>query len=91
MRKTLLQAVDERPLVGDGAMGTQLMLAGLEQGGCGEAWNLSHADRVLAMSNERSTSVIGHIVQHVLVRPPEARARRDRAPGASYRPFRLHF
>ena len=49
MKKTLLQAIAERPLVGDGAMGTQLMLAGLEQGGCGEAWNLSHADRVLAI------------------------------------------
>jgi 5-methyltetrahydrofolate--homocysteine methyltransferase len=49
MKKTLLQAIAERPLVGDGAMGTQLMLAGLEQGGCGEAWNMSHADRVLAI------------------------------------------
>lgn len=33
----------------DGAMGTQLMLAGLEQGGCGEYWNLSHPDRVLGI------------------------------------------
>jgi len=30
-------------------MGTQLMLAGLEQGNCGEAWNLTHPDRVLAI------------------------------------------
>jgi 5-methyltetrahydrofolate--homocysteine methyltransferase len=30
-------------------MGTQLMRAGLEQGGCGEAWNLSHPDRVLGI------------------------------------------
>jgi 5-methyltetrahydrofolate--homocysteine methyltransferase len=30
-------------------MGTELMLAGLEQGGCGEAWNLTHPDRVLAI------------------------------------------
>ncbi len=30
-------------------MGTQLMLAGLEQGGCGEAWNLTHPDKVLAI------------------------------------------
>jgi 5-methyltetrahydrofolate--homocysteine methyltransferase len=30
-------------------MGTQLMLAGLEAGGCGEFWNLSHAERVLAI------------------------------------------
>ena len=28
-------------------MGTQLMLAGLEQGNCGEAWNLTHPERVL--------------------------------------------
>src|SRR5204862_4905326 len=38
-----------RPLLGDGAMGTQLMLAGLEQGGCGEAWNVDHPDKVLAI------------------------------------------
>jgi 5-methyltetrahydrofolate--homocysteine methyltransferase len=30
-------------------MGTQLMLAGLEQGGCGEAWNLLHPERVFAI------------------------------------------
>jgi 5-methyltetrahydrofolate--homocysteine methyltransferase len=30
-------------------MGTQLMLAGLEQGGCGELWNLTHPDRVAAI------------------------------------------
>jgi 5-methyltetrahydrofolate--homocysteine methyltransferase len=30
-------------------MGTQLMLAGLESGACGEAWNLTHPDRVLAI------------------------------------------
>lgn len=48
--KTLLhEAARRRPLVGDGAMGTQLMLAGLEQGSCGEAWNLTHPERVLAI------------------------------------------
>jgi 5-methyltetrahydrofolate--homocysteine methyltransferase len=30
-------------------MGTQLMLAGLANGDCGEAWNLSHPERVLAI------------------------------------------
>lgn len=45
----LLEAISTRRLVCDGAMGTQLMLAGLEQGGCGEAWNLTHPDRVLAI------------------------------------------
>ncbi len=47
MKKSFLEALDDGPLVGDGAMGTQLMFAGLEQGGCGEAWNLTHRDRVL--------------------------------------------
>lgn len=50
MKTKLLQDVIlERPLLGDGAMGTQLMLAGLEQGNCGEAWNLTHPERVLAI------------------------------------------
>jgi 5-methyltetrahydrofolate--homocysteine methyltransferase len=49
MRPSLLEALTERPLLGDGAMGTQLMLAGLEQGNCGEAWNLTHPERVLAI------------------------------------------
>jgi 5-methyltetrahydrofolate--homocysteine methyltransferase len=44
-----LEALRARPLLGDGAMGTQLMLAGLEQGACGEEWNLTHPERVLAI------------------------------------------
>jgi 5-methyltetrahydrofolate--homocysteine methyltransferase len=49
MKQSLLEALQTRRLVGDGAMGTQLMLAGLESGACGEAWNLTHPDRVLAI------------------------------------------
>jgi len=49
MKIPLLEAIRRRPLLGDGAMGTQLMLAGLEQGNCGEAWNLAHPERVLAI------------------------------------------
>ena len=49
MRPPLLQALAQRPLLGDGAMGTQLMGAGLEQGRSGEAWNLTHPERVLAI------------------------------------------
>jgi len=45
----LLEALLTRRLVCDGAMGTQLMLAGLESGSCGEAWNLTHPERVLAI------------------------------------------
>src|SRR5450432_3911946 len=47
--KLLQEEIKERPLLGDGAMGTQLMLAGLEQGNCGEAWNLTQPERVLAI------------------------------------------
>ena len=49
MTTLLHELVRERALVCDGAMGTQLMLAGLEQGACGEAWNLTHPGRVLAI------------------------------------------
>ncbi len=49
MKKRLQDAARERALLCDGAMGTQLMLAGLEQGNCGEAWNLTHPERVLAI------------------------------------------
>jgi 5-methyltetrahydrofolate--homocysteine methyltransferase len=49
MKKPLLEAIKHRPLLGDGAMGTQLMLAGLEQGNCGEAWNLTHPEKVLGI------------------------------------------
>jgi 5-methyltetrahydrofolate--homocysteine methyltransferase len=49
IKKLLQEVVRDRRLVGDGAMGTQLMLAGLEQGSCGEAWNLTHPERVLAI------------------------------------------
>jgi 5-methyltetrahydrofolate--homocysteine methyltransferase len=47
--ETLIEAIADRILLGDGAMGTQLQLAGLEPGGCGEAWNITHPERVLAI------------------------------------------
>jgi len=46
---SLLEAIKARVLLSDGAMGTQLQRAGLEPGGCGEAWNTDHPDRVLAI------------------------------------------
>lgn len=49
MKKLLHEVARTQRLVGDGAMGTQLMLAGLENGACGEAWNLTHPERVLAI------------------------------------------
>src|SRR6185503_10907153 len=49
VKRRLQDAIRERPLLCDGAMGTQLMLAGLEQGNSGEAWNLTHPERVLGI------------------------------------------
>ena len=49
MHSPLLEALKTRVLLGDGAMGTQLMLAGLAPGTCGEVWNLTHPERVLAI------------------------------------------
>ena len=49
MKKTIQESLRERRLVCDGAMGTQLMLAGLESGACGELWNLTHPDCVLGI------------------------------------------
>lgn len=46
--KSLLEAIQRHtPLIGDGAMGTELQKAGLEPGSCGDEWNLIHPDRVL--------------------------------------------
>jgi 5-methyltetrahydrofolate--homocysteine methyltransferase len=49
VKRRLQDEIRERPLLADGAMGTQLMFAGLEQGNCGEEWNLTHPERVLAI------------------------------------------
>ncbi len=46
---TLVEAARKRVLLGDGAMGTELQRAGLEPGGCGEAWNVDAPDKVLAI------------------------------------------
>ena len=35
--------------IGDGGMGTELQRAGLEPGGCGDAWNLTHPEAVQAI------------------------------------------
>jgi 5-methyltetrahydrofolate--homocysteine methyltransferase len=50
MANNFLQALHRcRVLLMDGAMGTQLQCAGLDQGVCCEAWNMMHPDRVLAI------------------------------------------
>ena len=49
VRQPLLEAIAERVLLADGAMGTQLQQAGLEPGGCGEIWNVDNPEPVLAI------------------------------------------
>lgn len=49
MAGKLLSALETTPLLCDGAMGAELMRAGLERGACGEAWNLTHPEKVLAV------------------------------------------
>ncbi|MEJ2215593.1 MAG: homocysteine S-methyltransferase family protein [Gemmatimonadota bacterium] len=46
---TLLDVARSRPVLADGAMGTQLQEAGLEAGTCGELWNLERPERVGAI------------------------------------------
>jgi 5-methyltetrahydrofolate--homocysteine methyltransferase len=46
-RSTLLRStLARRPLLADGAMGTQLQQLGLAPGAGGELWNVDHPDRV---------------------------------------------
>jgi 5-methyltetrahydrofolate--homocysteine methyltransferase len=53
---SLKQVLRKQRLVCDGAMGTQLMLAGLKEGACGEMWNLTHPERVLAIQSHYATA-----------------------------------
>ena len=78
-KKTLLEALKERRLVCDGAMGTQLMLAGLENGACGEMWNLTHPERVLAIQKALRQRG-GGLHHHELIwrKPREPQAPRSR-------------
>lgn len=50
MREPLLDLVRRgATVIGDGGMGTELQRAGLEPGGCGDEWNLSHTAEVQAI------------------------------------------
>lgn len=48
-RDKFLERLDEQVLLCDGAMGTQLMAAGLELGACGELWNIANPDAVIGI------------------------------------------
>ncbi|RJP31373.1 MAG: homocysteine methyltransferase [Candidatus Omnitrophota bacterium] len=47
MNHSFFQLLETRPLlVGDGGMGTMLLQAGLEQGSCGELWNVERLETI---------------------------------------------
>src|SRR3972149_5819793 len=52
MRAWIEELTGAGPVVTDGAWGTQLFARGLEIGGCPDAWNLSHPDRVEGVARE---------------------------------------
>src|SRR5262249_47666638 len=50
MRDALLERLRSgRVVLMDGAMGTELLRAGLQPGACAEAWNLTHPETVRAI------------------------------------------
>jgi 5-methyltetrahydrofolate--homocysteine methyltransferase len=55
-RKPLLETLQDRTLLGDGAMGTQLQIAGIKAGGCGEFWNLDQPEKVHEIQSRYSGS-----------------------------------
>ena len=46
---------EERPLLADGATGTNLIAAGLASGECAELWNEAHPDRIARCTRASST------------------------------------
>lgn len=63
-RTPLLEALRERVLLADGGMGTEMQKAGLESGGCGEAWNLDHPGRVLAIQRRYADAGSDVLISH---------------------------
>jgi 5-methyltetrahydrofolate--homocysteine methyltransferase len=63
-RPTLAEALRERVLLADGAMGTEIQRAGLESGACGEAWNLDHPERVLAIQRRYAEAGSDVLLSH---------------------------
>lgn len=49
MKRSLIEVLDDRFLLADGAIGTELQRRGLEPGACAESWNADHPDQVEAV------------------------------------------
>jgi 5-methyltetrahydrofolate--homocysteine methyltransferase len=50
MEDSILDALNSRVLVADGAMGTELQRLGLELGVCGELWNLENPNKIRSVN-----------------------------------------
>ena len=46
----IIEMLELRPVLGDGAMGTMLQMKGLKTGECPEEWNISHPDAVRSVA-----------------------------------------
>jgi len=54
--KNLMEVLAERPVCGDGAMGTLLMARGMASGACGMTWNVDRAEDVKAIHDSYRTA-----------------------------------
>jgi 5-methyltetrahydrofolate--homocysteine methyltransferase len=69
---TFLEALRSgRPIVMDGAMGTELLRAGLPQGQLGELWNIMHPDKVADIHNAYVTSGASVVLTNTFRANPE--------------------
>jgi 5-methyltetrahydrofolate--homocysteine methyltransferase len=75
----LKQVLRSKRLVCDGAMGTQLMLAGLNEGTCGEMWNLTHPERVLAIQSRYAAAGADCLITNTFGGNPLTLARHGQA------------
>ena len=68
-----------RVLLMDGAMGTELQRAGLQPGECGELWNLTHPEKVLAIHRAYVDAGAEVLLTNTFQANPETLARRHAA------------
>ena len=80
MRMNLPEALEQKVLLNDGGMGTQLQLAGLIPGSCGDAWNLEEPEKVLAIQRKYAEAGCDCLTTNTFSASPlnlERRGRKD--------------
>jgi len=92
MSRFLQALCSGRLLLMDGAMGTELLRAGLPSGSCGEEWNLTHPDRVLVVHRAYRQAGAEVLLTNTFQANPPALARHglaDRLPDIAEAAVRL--